>query len=126
MFLKIRRRFLRIYLLIATIVLLLVIFLLNCRFRTVNHDINYNITDFIYPLNELESFESPRIFLFNSSRPLQPLGLYDQIKCRKSLHIYVSTMLCVYNIEQDIHVSGSIWRNFLIIFIYVFITFNLP
>jgi hypothetical protein len=106
----------------ALIFVAAVIFLLsNSAFHNKRvDDINYNISDFIDNFIHVDNKTSqrlesslPRIFLFNLSRPLEPPQLYDSIKCRKSLHIYVKTMLCVHNVDKDIHVSGSIWRKFL-------------
>jgi hypothetical protein len=115
MFYKTRKRFFHLLLVIA---LVLIIFTLNnITFSNQRaNEINYNISEFIDELihvnksNRLET-DHPRIFLFNLSRPLEPLELYDSIKCRKSIHNYVRTMLCVHNVDDDIHVSGSIWRK---------------
>jgi hypothetical protein len=75
-----------------------------------------NITEFVYELsynhsNIKNQNDKPKIFIFNLSKPLEPDAIYDSIKCRKSLDIYVRTMLCVHDTRNDIHVSGSIWRK---------------
>lgn len=91
-------------------------------------DIVYNISEFIYEFSGEPRSESPppRLFLFNTSRNLEPVDFYESIKCRRSLHIYVSTMLCIYNIHQDIHVSASINCKSLSVYQYslFFINFN--
>jgi len=43
--------------------------------------------------------------------PLLPANIYDPIQCRKSALYFVSTTLCVHDINKDVHVSGSIWRD---------------
>ncbi|CAF0876752.1 unnamed protein product [Brachionus calyciflorus] len=55
-------------------------------------------------------FES-LINVINLSLPLEPTQLYSYIKCRKSKKILISTTLCIHDLNQDIHVSGSIWQN---------------
>lgn len=48
---------------------------------------------------------------FKLSQPLLPANIYDPIQCRKSAVYFVSTTLCVHDINKDVHVSGSIWRD---------------
>lgn len=50
--------------------------------------------------------------MFNFSRALEPAFLYDAIRCRKSSHYYVRTLLCLHEIRNDVHVSTAIWSNF--------------
>ncbi len=64
----------------------------------INNSIQKNGTNDLITLIDLKSKLSPR-------------NLYKHIKCRKSLMVIVRTTLCIHNIENDIHVSGSIWRD---------------
>jgi len=52
-----------------------------------------------------------KINMFDLSQDLTPESVYNPIKCRKSGVYVVSTHLCVHNVENDIHVSGSIMNN---------------
>lgn len=63
------------------------------------------------------------VLMFDLSKPLEPVETYSGIQCRKSAVFHVSTTLCVHNIQNDIHVSGSIWRG--IFFFYFKITYDL-
>ena len=52
-----------------------------------------------------------KINIFDLSQKLTPESVYNPIKCRKSGVYIVSTHLCVHNVENDMHVSGSIMNN---------------
>jgi FkbM family methyltransferase len=58
----------------------------------------------------LSSNDEP-IAIFDLSKALEPVELYSPIKCKTSREIFVIATLCVHDIERDIHVSGSIWRD---------------
>ena len=45
------------------------------------------------------------------SLPLLPANIYDPIQCRKSAVFFVSTTLCVHDINKDVYVSASIWKD---------------
>ena len=45
------------------------------------------------------------------SLPLLPANIYDPIQCRKSAVYFVSTTLCVHDINKDVYVSASIWKD---------------
>lgn len=49
--------------------------------------------------------------IFDLHSPLQPEDVYSVITCRKSAEFRVKTTLCVHNLNNDIHVSGSIMRD---------------
>ncbi len=66
--------------------------------KKINDSVQNNGTDDLITLIDLKS-------------KLSPKSLYRPIKCRKSLMFTVRTTLCVHSIENDIHVSGSIWRD---------------
>ncbi|CAF0835153.1 unnamed protein product [Brachionus calyciflorus] len=51
------------------------------------------------------------IHIFNLSLQLEPKYFYDEISCRKSSEIYVSTTLCVHDLNRDENVSAFIWRD---------------
>ena len=51
------------------------------------------------------------VIVIDLSSPLEPKSLYEPIKCRKSAYFIVRTTLCVHDLDKDIHVSGSIWRD---------------
>ena len=51
------------------------------------------------------------VSIFNLEKSLEPPELYNSIQCRKSRKIYVETTLCVHDLNRDVHVSGSIWRE---------------
>lgn len=61
--------------------------------------------------NTVSNVPAPNIVLFDLNKALEPASEYDPIQCRKSAVYYVSTTLCVHNLNQDVHVSGSIWRE---------------
>lgn len=46
----------------------------------------------------------------NLTKPLHPKSLYLPIICQKSANIFVTTTLCIHEIPNDIHVSGSVWK----------------
>jgi hypothetical protein len=52
-----------------------------------------------------------KIKIINLGQPLIPEELYDSIECRKSAVFIVSTLLCVHDKENDMHVSGQIINN---------------
>ncbi len=54
---------------------------------------------------------TPNVKLFDLSSKLDPSEIYMNIQCRKSKEIFVSTTLCVHDINNDRYVSGSIWIN---------------
>ena len=54
---------------------------------------------------------TPNVKLFDLSSKLDPSEIYLNIQCRKSIEIFVSTTLCVHDINNDRYVSGSIWTN---------------
>ena len=58
----------------------------------------------------LSSNDDP-IAIFDLNKNLEPVELYSTIQCKKSREIYVIATLCVHDINRDIHVSGSIWRD---------------
>ena len=51
------------------------------------------------------------INIFDLNQPLEPDKTYAPIQCRSSAKLYVETVLCVHDLEKDIWVSGSIWRD---------------
>lgn len=51
----------------------------------------------------------PNVVIFDLGQPLEPANLYSGIQCRKSATYHVATTLCVHNLNNDVHVSGSIW-----------------
>ncbi len=54
----------------------------------------------------------PNINIFDLNQNLEPTLVYSHIKCRKSAKIAnTQTTLCVHNIVNDVHVSGSIWST---------------
>ena len=77
--------------------------LTNNSVRVVNEK---KIIDFFY-INK----NKQKINIFDLSQKLTPESVYNPIKCRKSGVYIVSTYLCVHNVENDMHVSGSIMNN---------------
>jgi hypothetical protein len=61
------------------------------------------------PITTLAPTKSVKIFELYT--PLQPDEVYSPIVCRKSAEFRVKTTLCVHNLNNDIHVSGSIMRD---------------
>ena len=55
--------------------------------------------------------DKPHIKIFDLKSQLEPKGVYEPIKCRKSAKLFVETTLCVHDIENDVWVSGAIWKN---------------
>ena len=55
---------------------------------------------------------TPNVYLFNLSKNLEPLEVYEEIACKKSMN-YRSfrTFLCIHDTKHDVHISGSIWRD---------------
>ncbi len=51
------------------------------------------------------------VIVIDLTSQLEPKSLYEPIKCRKSAYFIVRTTLCVHDLDKDIHVSGSIWRD---------------
>ena len=49
--------------------------------------------------------------IFDLSKELEPVNIYNGIKCRKSAKFIVETTLCIHPLEKDIWVSSSIWNH---------------
>ena len=54
---------------------------------------------------------SVHINLFDLNQALEPRDIYESIQCRTSAEIFVETVLCVHDLERDVWVSASIWRD---------------
>lgn len=64
------------------------------------------------PIEEPIQTTTPNINIFDLSKSLEPPLVYSHVKCRKSAKIHdAQTTLCVHNLINDIHVSGSIWSS---------------
>lgn len=55
--------------------------------------------------------KNKHVSIFNLSKPLEPNSSYWAIQCVPSANVYVKTTLCLHQLNFDVHVSGSIWRN---------------
>ena len=67
----------------------------------------------VEPISQKQNIgeNTPNGKLFDLSSKLDPSEIYLNIQCRKSIEIFVSTTLCVHDINNDRYVSGSIWIN---------------
>ena len=67
----------------------------------------------VEPISQKQNIgeNTPNVKLFDLSSKLDPSEIYLNIQCRKSIEIFVSTTLCVHDINNDRYVSGSIWIN---------------
>lgn len=43
--------------------------------------------------------------------PLEPVDVFEKIKCRLSQKVVVQTTLCIHDIDSDVFVSKSIWEE---------------
>lgn len=59
----------------------------------------------------LNKIDGNGISVLNFDQQYCSKSKYDSIKCRKSVHYYVSTTLCIHDIKKDKMVSGMIWQN---------------
>lgn len=96
---------------ILNFVLLVLCIKFYCEKKTLSYYILYEncISEKLEPKDELDT--TPTVRLFNLHSKLEPRSVYSGIDCRRSSTYIVSTTLCVHNIDEDIHVSGSIWRD---------------
>ena len=53
----------------------------------------------------------PRVDIFDLGTALNPAKTYEKIQCRKSSVLVVQTMLCVHDINKDVHVSSTLLRD---------------
>lgn len=44
--------------------------------------------------------------IFNLMRQLEPISMYDNIKCRESILNIVKTTICVHDLKDDVHVGN--------------------
>jgi hypothetical protein len=56
--------------------------------------------------------ETINIKIFNLMRQLEPISMYDNIKCRESILNIVKTTICVHDLKDDVHVSKYKIRDF--------------
>ena len=65
----------------------------------------------ITKVEKIKNKGKPHIEIFDLSSPLEPVYVYEDIKCRSSAKVYVETTLCVHDLKKDVWVSASIWKN---------------
>ena len=92
------------------IVILVVVLIFNCNHLIYKKEFQFDqirnddVEENIYNV-------TPNIQLFDLSKNLEPIKMYDEITGKNSLNYIVKTLLCIHDTRHDVHISGSIWRS---------------
>ena len=107
-----RLKFIIVFLILIIFTLLLFLYKETQKSKIIKNQDLFSLKK-VEPISQKQNIgeNTPNGKLFDLSSKLDPSEIYLNIQCRKSIEIFVSTTLCVHDINNDRYVSGSIWIN---------------